>query len=115
MRIFYLFSPLFFGGITLRRLVKCESTENMEEILGIRSSSKKIASKSILRANFDSRNFIVQDSSISKLNKTERERFTNKLMYMFYFIDKNEILVITIKHNNIESTHKKLELRKVDY
>lgn len=48
-----------------------------------------------------------------KVLLTKRERFTSKLMYMFYFLDKNEILVITIKHNNIESTHKKLELHKV--
>ena len=57
----------------LRRLVKCESTDSMEKILGIQASSKKIVSKSILRVNFDSINFSVQDSSISKLNKLERE------------------------------------------
>ncbi|MBW8309189.1 MAG: ParB/RepB/Spo0J family partition protein [Candidatus Paracaedibacteraceae bacterium] len=57
----------------LRKLLKCHSIEDMEALLGIRSTSEKIASKSVLRINVKSNNFIVQDKAILSLSKLQRD------------------------------------------
>lgn len=57
---------------TLRKLVKCDSLEDMEAILGIKTTEKKQHSRSILRINLKANEFLIQDKAILKLDNNQR-------------------------------------------
>jgi ParB family chromosome partitioning protein len=58
----------------LRKIIKCQSLQEMEKALGIESHSSPTPSslKSILRINLDSNNLLVQDKAISRLTSQQR-------------------------------------------
>lgn len=65
----------------LRKLLKCENQDEMEELLGIKEFPKKNhAPKSILRINLSLDKFNIQDSNLFKIDKVQREEIKKILV-----------------------------------
>ncbi len=63
----------------LRKVLKCENTKQMEDILGIKGKTRIPALRSILRISMDSDNVFVQDKNIIKIPQKQRATVISKL------------------------------------
>jgi len=58
----------------LRKVLKCNSLQEMEKALGIANFTPSSPIKSVLRINMESEDFLVQDRAISKLSSQQRAK-----------------------------------------
>lgn len=74
----------------LRKLMKCATDLEMEEVLGLKTKSKKFVAKSLLRINLIGREFKIQDQSIYKLDQEDLQHLKEHLLSVVAKID-NEL------------------------
>lgn len=75
---------------TLRKILKKETIEEMENILGIGKAPNKALSKSILRLNLEEGDVKTQDGAIYKLTPDERLKVKEQLWSIILKIDEIE-------------------------
>lgn len=84
----YLVSHNIRSRDVLRKLIKSSSFDEMEDILGIKSSGKKLITKSLLRINLSSDEFKIQDKSLYLLDRSKLLDVKKQLLNILDKIDK---------------------------